>query len=99
MQKDAALAQASTLLTWAEEWARESIEGGTEVGFLLQRTSALISRCVGSPNLAIEATHASAPPKSKPFETIRPDSESVASMGPNSAEPDVRLGQVPAGRV
>ena len=99
MQKDATLAQASTLLTWADEWAREGIEGGTEVAFLLQRASALISRCVGSPNLAIEATHASIPPRKEPTDAIRPDNEPVAPVDAGPTATDSRLGQVQAARV
>lgn len=75
MQKDAALAQASTLRQWAEEWERESISGGTEVAFLLKRASGTISRCAGSPNLEIEASYADTIPLPEPVDSIRPDGE------------------------
>lgn len=85
MQQDAAFAQASTLLTWADEWARAGVSGGTEVAFLLQRASGTISRCIGSPNLAIEASYADTIPVPDPVETIRSDFEPVAPLGATAA--------------
>jgi hypothetical protein len=42
MNSDIATAQADTLRTWADQWARDDASGSGEVAFLLARASRLM---------------------------------------------------------
>ena len=44
MQPDVAHAQAGTLLDWSSQWKVDSVEGCTEVAFLLTRAATMIQR-------------------------------------------------------
>jgi len=43
MNKGIARAQASTLMTWADQWGRDDAEGSSEVAFLLARAARMMN--------------------------------------------------------
>lgn len=55
MNEDVAKAQADTLTTWAEEWARDGGPGSSEVSFLLSRASRLMRGAGKEPDPLPEA--------------------------------------------
>lgn len=49
MNQDVIASQASTLRTWAEQWARREDPGSSEVAFLLLRTSRVMLGDMSNP--------------------------------------------------
>lgn len=69
-QRDTVVAQAATLVEWAEQWERDpAVEGGSEVSFLLRRASRMMQRCVGIEAAEPEAESLKA---ADPVDELRP---------------------------